>query len=91
MLYFGKKFWIVHEIPMKISQASNTQISARIATKIAEFGDLVLENCKSDRSRQELFDEYLVAKFGFLKRTERICLLACFDTAENESAEVCQN
>ena len=32
---------------------------------------------KSDRSRQELSNEYLVAKFGF-------------DTAENEPSEVCQ-
>ena len=36
------------------------------------------KECKSDRSRQELSNEYLVAKFG------------C-DTAENEPSEVCQN
>ena len=34
--------------------------------------------CKSCRSRQELSNEYLVAKFGF-------------DTAENGLLKVCQN
>ena len=27
--------------------------------------------------------------FSFLGRTERTCLLACFDTAENEPSNVC--
>ena len=35
------------------------------------------KECKSDRYRQELSNERLVAKFGF-------------DTAENESLKVCQ-
>ena len=35
------------------------------------------KGCKSDRSRQELSNEYFVAKLGV-------------DTAENESSEVCQ-
>ena len=35
------------------------------------------KECKSDRSRQELPNAYLVAKFGF-------------DTAENEPSEVSQ-
>ena len=50
--------------------------------------------CKSCRSRQELSNECFVAKFS--ERTERTCLLACFDIAdkilpsENESSKVCQ-
>ena len=35
------------------------------------------KECKSDRSRQELSNQYFVAKFDF-------------DTAENEPSEVCQ-
>ena len=41
------------------------------------WGGSGAKECKSDRSRQELSNEYLVAKFGF-------------DTAENEPSKVCQ-
>ena len=42
--------------------------------KFCEWSDA--KECQSDRSRQELSNEYLVAKIGF-------------DTAENEPFEVC--
>ena len=41
-----------------------------------ELGE-VQKECKSDRSRQELSNEYVLAKI-------------VFDTAENESLKVCQ-
>ena len=52
------------------------------------------KDCQSDtfiRFRHKLSNAYLVAKFDlFLKRIEGACLLAYFDTAENESVKVSQ-
>ena len=45
--------------------------------KSIEFDLKGLNECQSDRSHQELSDEYLVAKLGF-------------DTAENEPSKVFQ-
>ena len=59
-----------------------------LPTSTKNRGENLLSFCgrRGARSRQELSNEYLVAKFGlgffsFLKRPERSCLLACFDTA----------
>ena len=52
----------------------------------------VVDLIKSDSSRQEFSDEYLVAAFGFFRFRKGpnvfSSLLACFDTAENESLKV---
>ena len=50
----------------------------RSGPKEFHFDSKGAKECKSDRSRQELSNEYLVAKIGF-------------DTAENEPSEVRQN
>ena len=72
---------------MKLSgeiSTNNGEVSARISTELSflvlYFANTLPRNgvkvCKSDRCREELSNEHLVAKIGF-------------DTAENEPFEVC--
>ena len=66
------------------------QMSSKIKEKfdgslLKYWGLRGAKTCKCCRSRQELSNEYLFAKFlAFLA-----CLLACFDTPENESLQLC--
>ena len=57
---------------------SNFENAQKIDDNLLKYWGLSgAKACKSCRSRQELSNEYLLAKFGF-------------DTAENEPLKVCQ-
>ena len=44
---------------------------------VSRWDSKAAKECKSDRSRQEIFNEYVLAKIDF-------------DTAENEPSKVCE-
>ena len=65
---------MIFEIPIRIAEVS-AEIAIQIAKGAKESPEGRMEIwCKSNRSRQELFKEFLVARFGFVRYSLRLAV-----------------